>query len=156
MLKEESKKNSDEIDIIIKNAKKMYELVDKDLNDACREYLLELEKIKNQISKIATDFSVKLLKMNKNNIVLDLKKEQINLETLNLDNKQTDELIAIFNAINHYSYLGTSFDNTVNGIIPNIINRLDMITNENQVINYLYSNLYSTLSDEEIKKYLMR
>ena len=149
--KEESNKNSDEISTIIKNAEKMYEFVDKDLNDACRKYLIELENIKNQVSAIASDFSIKLLKMNKSNIAQGLKKEQISIDSLSLNKKNPDELISIFNALGHYSYLGTTLENTINGVIPSIINYLDMHTNENNVINYLYSNLYSTLSEDEIK-----
>ena len=142
--------NSDKVQQVITQAKEMYKYVDKDINEACREYFLELEKIQNQLEMITIHFSDKLHKMNKYNLDQDLKKEQINVDSLNLEKKNPDELIAIFNAIEHYSFLGDIIENTINNVIPTIIRYLDMSTNENSVINYLYANLYSTLSEKEI------
>lgn len=121
------------------------------MNVACRDYLQELDKIKNKVSDITAEFSVKLLKMNKSNIVQGLEKNEINIESLKLNNKNPDELIAIFNSLGHYSFLGSTLDNTINGVIPTIVRYLDMSTDENQVMNYLYANLHSLLSNEQIK-----
>ena len=75
--------NTHSTDEIIKNAEKMFEWVDPDLNVACRDYLQELDKIKNKVSDIIAEFSVKLLKMNKSNIVQGLEKNEINIELVN-------------------------------------------------------------------------
>ena len=53
------------------------------MNVACRDYLQELDKIKNKVSDIIAEFSVKLLKMNKSNIVQGLEKNEINIELVN-------------------------------------------------------------------------
>lgn len=142
--------NSDKVQQVIIQAKEMYKYVDRDLNEACRKYLLELENIKGQLSMIAVHFSDKLYKMNKSNIANDLKMEQMNIASLNLEKKSPDELVAIFNAIGHYSFLGDTIENTMNNVIPTIIRHLDVKTNENTVKNYLYTNLYSILSEKEI------
>jgi len=142
--------NSDKLQQVITRAKEMYKDVDKDINKACIEYFQELGKIKNQLEMTTIHFSDKLHKMNKYNTAQNLHKEQINIDSLNLEKKNPDELIAIFNAIGHYSFLGDIIENTINNVIPTIIRYLDIRTNENSVINYLYTNLYTTLSYQEI------
>ena len=82
-----------------------------------------------------------------------LKCENLNLETissiLNIENKYVSELVTILNTIAHHRDM---YENTINQVIPQIAQQIELKTHENGIINYIYSNLYDKLSNDDITK----
>ena len=136
------------------SAKKMYDEIDLELNKIANEYLKEWQQKQQEIIDMTGRFMTKIHNLKGFNINKEvLNCENINIETvssiLNVENKYVSELVSILNTIARH---GNIYQNTINQVIPHIAKQIELKTQENGIINYLYSNLYDKLSNEEITK----
>ena len=136
------------------SSKKMYDEIDLELNKITNEYLKEWQKKQDEIREMTGKFMTKIHNLKGYDINKDvLKCENINIETissiLNVENKYVSELVSILNTIARH---GNIYQNTINQVIPHIAKQIELKTQENGIINYLYSNLYDKLSNDEITK----
>ena len=134
------------------NAKQMYDELDPELNKIVNEYLKEWKKKQDEIRELTGNFMSKIHNLKGYDINEEvLRCENINIETissiLNVENKYVSELVPILNTIARYK---DAYQNTINRVIPHIALQIELKTHENGVINYLYSNLYDKLSNDEI------
>lgn len=141
--------------IVKVSAKKMYDEIDLELNKITNEYLKEWQKKQDEIREMTGKFMTKIHNLKGYDINKDvLRCENINIETissiLDVKNKYVSELIPILNTIARYR--GDIYQNTINQVIPCIAKQIELKTHENGMINYLYSNLYDKLSNDEITK----
>ena len=140
--------------IVKARAKKMYNEIDLELNKIANEYLKEWEKKQDEIREMTGKFMSKIHNLKGYDINEEiLKCENINIETissiLNVENKYVSELVPILNTISRHRDI---YENTINWVIPYIAQQIELKTHENGIINYLYSNLYDKLSNDEITK----
>ena len=136
------------------NAKQMYDELNPELNKIVNDYLKEWKKKQDEIREMTGNFMSKIHNLKGYDINEEvLRCENINIETissiLNIENKYVSELVTILNTIARHRDI---YQNTINQVIPHIALQIELKTHENGVINYLYSNLYDKLSNDEITK----
>ena len=130
----------------------MYDEIDSELNKLVKEYLEEWKKMQYEIRIMTGKFMSKIHNLKGYDISEEvLKCENLNLETissiLNVENKYVSELVTILNTIAHHRDM---YENTINQVIPQIAQQIELKTHENGIINYIYSNLYDKLSNDDI------
>lgn len=143
-----------QIEDIKAKAKRMYKEIDPKINEIAKEYLEEWRKLQDTINKTTGNFISKIHHLTDCKINEEvLKCENLNSNTifsiLNINDKYVSDLMSMLITIGHHRNI---YDNTINRVIPEIAKQIELKTHENGVINYVYSNLYDKLSNEEITK----
>lgn len=132
----------------------MYAEIDPKLTKIAEEYLNEWRNMRFEIIKMTENFVSKIRNLKGYEVNEEaLRCENINLDTLfsilDIENKYVNELISILITIARHRDI---YENTINKVIPEIALQIKLKTHENEIINYIYSNLYDKLSNDEITK----
>ncbi|HHX70235.1 MAG TPA: hypothetical protein GX708_19565 [Gallicola sp.] len=149
----DNQKNND-IEQIIEQAKNKYRDINMQLNNELKKFLNEYNKHVEDIKRLKNDLLSELSqtknfqKINDDSVVNELYNNSVDIE-----NKSVNELINLLMDSCHYNLpkLNTEEELKLNFFI-NVVKNIELKTNENYVSNFLYSNLYEKLSDEEITK----
>lgn len=145
---------NNEINDITFQATNKYKDVNIKLNNELKKFLNEYDNHIKEISR---------LKSNLLNILTETKNFQkinnasitdnFDINNLNIEDKSVNELINLLMDDNHYGLARlTEEEYFKNNFFIQVIKNMELKTNENYVLNFLYSNLYEKLSNEEITK----